>query len=156
MHRNYCSLALRHWYLGIIELMEYNKKNPEKLKLNNSLFHFKIFTYVQGNNSNVSLALLLFCAKKINNLACHASKASTNVKFGRNIVLLMLNSSDVGNWIWLWGSIPCLPMPWLLNSAEHWQAYGCVGQTTSIVVPELISSTCTWVKPNPRYDFKCE
>ena len=27
---------------------------------------------------------------------------------------------------------------------------GCVGQTTCIVVPELISPT--WVKPNPRYD----
>ena len=28
-----------------------------------------------------------------------------------------------------------------------------VGQTTRIVVPELIS--CTWTKSNPRYDSKC-
>ena len=31
---------------------------------------------------------------------------------------------------------------------------GCVGQTTCIVVSELILST--WVKSNTRYDSKCE
>ena len=31
---------------------------------------------------------------------------------------------------------------------------GCVGETACIVVPELISSTL--IKPNPRYDSKCE
>ena len=30
----------------------------------------------------------------------------------------------------------------------------CAGQTTCIVVPELISST--WFKPNPRFDSKCQ
>ena len=37
-------------------------------------------------------------------------------------------------------------------SPEH--GNGCIGQETCTVVPELISPT--WVKPNPRYDSKCE
>ena len=35
-----------------------------------------------------------------------------------------------------------------------WHGIGYVGQRICIVVPEFISST--WVKPNPRYDSKCE
>ena len=31
---------------------------------------------------------------------------------------------------------------------------GCVGQTTSIFIAQLISPT--WVKPNPRYDSQCK
>ena len=35
-----------------------------------------------------------------------------------------INSSDAGEEIfWLWGSIPCLLMPWLLKSPEHQQAW---------------------------------
>ena len=43
--------------------------------------------------------------------------------------------------------------------SKSWQSIsrhstGCVGQTTCIVVLEFI--LYTWVKPNPRYDLKCE
>ena len=42
----------------------------------------------------------------------------------RGIAPLSLNSSDTGDGIfWLWGSIPCLQMPWLLKSPEHQQAW---------------------------------
>ena len=37
------------------------------------------------------------------------------------------------------------------NISRH--GIGCIGQTTYIIVPDLISST--WVKPNPRYNPKC-
>ena len=39
------------------------------------------------------------------------------------VLTLIFNSSDAGDGMfWLWGSIPCLLMPWLLKSPEHQQA----------------------------------
>ena len=39
------------------------------------------------------------------------------------VLTLIFYSSDAGDGMfWLWGSIPCLLMPWLLKSPEHQQA----------------------------------
>ena len=67
------------------------------------------------------------------------------------LTLLMLEtecSSFGGQYhaCWCPGSLSCQSI------SRH--GIGCVGQTTCIVVPVLISST--WIKPNPRYDSDCE
>ena len=52
------------------------------------------------------------------------------------LTLLMLETKHSG----FKGSIPCLLMPWHQSISRR--GISCVGQTTCIVVPELISSTC--------------
>ena len=55
-----------------------------------------------------------------------------------------INSSDAEDGMFqLWGSIPYQLMPWLHKSCQSISRHGigCIGQTTSIVVPELISPT---------------
>ena len=47
----------------------------------------------------------------------HLLKTDQDI-FSIQLVLLMTDGIDAGIF-WLWGSIPCLRMPWLLKSPEH-------------------------------------
>ena len=101
---------------------------------------------------------------------------STNIKYQRTVwnvalflVLLILAGLDhKGLWLtyffWCWRrnisalGINTMPSdalaPKVTSASAGMVSVGCVGQTTCIVIPELISST--WIKPNPKYDAKCE
>ena len=54
---------------------------------------------------------------------------------------ILFNSSDTGDRIVrLWGSIPCLLMPWLLKSLEHHQAWYWLCRTDNIYCCSRVNS----------------
>ena len=54
-----------------------------------------------------------------------------------------LNPSDAGDRIfWLWQSVPCLLISWLLQSPEHQQAWYCLCETDSMYFCSRVNFIC--------------
>ena len=112
----------------------------EQKNFRENIFNLNSFHY------NFSLSFQWCLSRMVHSWkACSIS----SVMKSSGVSILANNSFDAGEGIFqLWGSMPCsLLMPWLLSlpSSTSRHGIGCVGQTTCIVVPELISSP--WVKP---------
>ena len=69
-----------------------------------------------------------------------------------------LNSYDAGDGIFrLWGSIPCLLMPWLLKSPEHQQAWYWICRTDNMYCSTRVNFIYLGqAKPKRQFKKKCE
>ena len=70
-------------------------------------------------------------------------------------LILTINSSDAKDGIfWLWGTIPCLLMPWLLKLPEHQQAWYCqymIGNTLGCSIVNFVFFC--WTKSKMWYEM---